>query len=225
MRKAALALLLFSSYAWAADSVCYGTVSQGRVENAVQLPKSGPNFSSYSGLGVTLGRTYVHSKVEQILVAAYKALETAAPGKHFVYGETGWEEGGRIRPHRTHRNGTSVDFMVPVVDREGASVPLPSSPLNKFGYSLEFDAEGRFASYQIALEAIGEHLYQLHQAARDRGVGLAKVIFDPRYMPKLFQTKHGAELQTLPFMQKDAWVRHDEHYHVDFGVECSRSGA
>src|SRR6185436_11752783 len=107
------------------------------------------------------------------VAAAYQALESTAPGKVFVYGETGWRTGGRIRPHRTHQNGLSVDFMVPVLDANGRSVPLPTGPFNKFGYGIEFDAGGRFGQLAIDFPAIGEHLYQLHRAARARGIDLA----------------------------------------------------
>ena len=75
-----------------------------------------------------------------LIVEAYRELVRAAPTKRFVYGETGWKEGGRIRPHRTHQNGLSVDFMVPVLDKDGQSVPLPTNALNRFAYDIEFDA-------------------------------------------------------------------------------------
>ena len=136
-----LILVLTAGPAFAEESVCYGTTANGRLQNGVQLPASGPNFSSYSSIGSLAGRTYVHSKVQAVVVATYKALEASDPGKVFVYGETGWESGGRIRPHKTHQNGLSVDFMVPVL-KGGTSVPIPTSPLNKFGYDLEFDDSG-----------------------------------------------------------------------------------
>lgn len=215
------ALLLFASELAAAGSECHGRVADGRLEGGVQLPKSGANFSAYSSIGVTLGRTYVHSTVRDIVVAAYAALGKSAAQKKFIYGETGWERGGRMEPHRTHQNGSSVDFMVPVLDPGGRSVPVPTGVLQKFGYSLEFDDEGRYDDYQIDFEAIGEHLYQLQAAAAAQGAGLALVIFDPRYLPKLFATARGAQLgASLKFMPRDAWVRHDEHYHVDFDIAC-----
>jgi len=58
----------------ATESVCYGTPSNGALKNGVQIPGSGPNFSPYSALGVSLGRTYVHSKVTAVIEAAYAAL-------------------------------------------------------------------------------------------------------------------------------------------------------
>jgi penicillin-insensitive murein endopeptidase len=205
----------------ASESTCYGTVANGRIAGSVPLPSSGPNFTAYSALGGMAGRTHVHSTVRDIVVEAYRALAKAAPEKRFVYGETGWESGGRIRPHRTHQNGLSVDFMVPVVDQGGRSVPLPTSALNKFGYGIDFDSAGRFEDLTIDFEAIAEHLYQLDQAARLRGSGLALVIFDLPYLPRLFATPRGEYLQHhLSFMQGKAWVRHDEHYHVDFAMKC-----
>jgi penicillin-insensitive murein DD-endopeptidase len=222
----ALALLiagLFPGTTAGAASTCYGTVANGRLEGGVALVKSGPNFQPYSSAAVAIGRTYVHSTVRDIVAMAYGELQETLPRKVFVYGETGWEEGGQIRPHRTHRNGLSVDFMVPVLDAKSRSVPLPGKITNRFGYDIEFDDEGRFEDLRIDFEAIAEHLFQLDAAARARAGGLALVIFDTPYLQKLFATKRGPYLKAnLPFMKGRPWVRHDEHYHVDFAVPCKR---
>jgi len=220
-RWIAAAALLLPAAATATESTCFGTVAKGRLENGVALPAGGPNFSSYSTSAETLGRTFVHSRVAAVVAASYRALEKAAPGKRFVFGETGWKAGGRIRPHRTHQNGLSVDFMVPVLDPRGRSVPLPTNALNRFGYDLEFDALGRYGELQIDFPAIAEHLYQLDLAARAQGVGIALVIFDPPYLPRLWSTERGPYLkQNLRFMKGKPWVRHEEHYHVDFAIKC-----
>lgn len=204
-------------------STCYGTVANGRLEQGVQLPAQGANFAAYSRLGVQLGRTYVHGAVSAVVVDAYRALERAAPGKTFVYGETGLAAGGPIAPHKTHQSGLSVDFMVPVLNDAGKSVPLPATPLNKFGYSIEFDKKGRAGDLRIDYEAMAEHLYQLDQATRQRGLGITRVIFDPVLTPPLFDTRRGAYLrQHLRFMKERPWIRHDEHYHVDFATPCKR---
>lgn len=224
IRHAALllsALWACAPSAQAAGSQCHGTVSNGRIENSVKLPASGRNFTAYSMLGVTAGRTHVHSKVADVLLASYEALAEAQPSNVYVYGETGWPSGGRIRPHRTHQNGLSVDFFVPVRNAAGQSVPLPAGVTNKLGYDIEFDRAGRYGEYTIDFPALAEHLYQLHRAARARGVGLSLVILDPDYLPRLFATERGPDLRrTLPFMKGRPWVRHDEHYHVDFSVPC-----
>lgn len=211
-----------SATCFASESTCFGTVGRGRIENAARLPARGTNFEAYSGIAVAAGRTHVHSRVAAVIAASYKALEASRPGAVFVYGETGWPSGGRFRPHRTHQNGLSVDFFVPVLNAEGKSVPLPTRATQRFGYDVEFGKDARFEEYVIDFEAMAEHLYQLHVAARAHGVGISLVIFENAFLPKLLATSRGPWLrQHLPFMKGKPWVRHDEHYHVDFAVRCA----
>ncbi|MTW09543.1 replication initiation protein [Pseudoduganella eburnea] len=214
------ALLAVCTASAGAASTCHGTVNKGSIEDSVQLPSEGSNFSAYSALGAAMGRNYVHSEVSAIMLDAYAKLERAAPGALYVYGETGFAHGGRIRPHRTHNNGLSVDFFVPVRDKAGQPARLPTPPTQRFGYGIEFDKNARYGDYSIDFAAMAEHLYQLDQAARARGHGIALVIFDTAYLPRLFDTPRGAALKQLNFMKGKPWVRHDEHYHVDFAIPC-----
>lgn len=202
-------------------STCAGTPANGRVQHAVALPTTGVNFGPYTQLGAQLGRTFVHATVRDIVVAAYHGLEQEQPGVEYIYGETGLRLGGPMPPHRTHRNGTSVDFMVPVRLADGRPATLPRSAANRYGYDAEFDSEGRLDGLQIDFVAIAAHLQQLDQHARRHGAGIARVIFDPALTRKLFDTPSGALLAKLPFMKAKPWVRHDEHYHVDFAVRCT----
>lgn len=210
------------AYAEKIPSTCFGTTKSGRLENGWQLPSSGKNFEVYSTLGVLLGRNYVHSKIYEVIIAAYKNLEFSAPEKVFVYGETGFKEGGRFTPHKTHANGLSVDFFVPVVNQAGVAVKLPISPLNKFGYNIEFDQKGQYKGLTIDFEAIAKHLLAIKQAADTQGVGIGVVIFDKSFQERLFATATGKILPGLMrFPVKKPWVRHDEHYHIDFQVKCA----
>src|SRR5687768_6292457 len=87
------------------ESVCFGTPSNGRLENGWNLPANGKNFMPYSSLGQRMGRTYVHSKVYRTMLDAYAELAGSRPNTVYVYGETGNRSGGPFRPHKTHRNG------------------------------------------------------------------------------------------------------------------------
>ena len=204
-----------------APSQCYGSVSNGRLENGVKLPVHGPNFTAYSDIGATVGRTSVHQKVADVMLASYAALAVSAPAMTFVYGETGFPEGGPFKPHKTHQNGLSVDFFVPLRTSKGTPAMLPSTIRNWFGYRVEFDARGRFEHFQIDFDVYAEHLYQLHRAALAHGVGIALVIVEPAYLPLLFATRRGAYLREhLPFITAQPGVRHDKHFHVDFAVPC-----
>jgi len=82
LRFAALVLAVAWSCApsaRAADSQCHGMVSHGRIENSVKLPAGGRNFSAYSSVGAAAGRTHVHSKVAEVLLAAYGELARSQP--------------------------------------------------------------------------------------------------------------------------------------------------
>jgi penicillin-insensitive murein DD-endopeptidase len=216
-----VALLAMALPANAADSVCHGTPAKGRIEHAVQLPASGKNFRAYSAVGTSLGRTYTHAHVADAITAAYAALAQRAPAKIFVYGETGFAKGGPFKPHKTHQNGLSVDFMVPVVDAKGRSVPLPGNAGNRYGYDIEFDTDARYRDLRIDFEALGEHLYALDQAGRRSGARIGRVIFEPAFLRKLFATRRGPFLRgSITFVRGKVWWRHDEHYHVDFVTEC-----
>jgi penicillin-insensitive murein endopeptidase len=187
----------------------------------VQLPSEGSNYVGYSSIARLAGRTYVHSKVRDIVVSAYEQLEIEQPDKVYKYAETGLVEGGEFKPHKTHRNGLSVDFMTPVVDDHGKSVHLPTNPLNQFGYSIEFDDSDHFDGMHIDYEALAAHIVALDQQAKAHGYGLWRVIFDPVLQPNLFKTMYGQYLKdNIEFSKKRSWVRHDEHYHVDFDIPC-----
>ena len=218
----ALLALLTSSIAWAEDaSTCYGTTSNGSLKNGWRLPSSGSNFSAYSHIGRMLGRTYVHSTVHGVIVEAYAEAEKSMPDTTFVYGETGKEAGGEFDPHKTHRNGLSADFMVPVLNEDGDSVALPTSVWNKWGYDFEFDNDGQLDDLRIDFDALAEHIYQLHRAAKSEGVDIWRVILAPELQPHLRGSNRWSYLEKhIEFSKKRSWVRHDEHYHVDFDLPC-----
>ncbi|MBU2985087.1 penicillin-insensitive murein endopeptidase [Saccharophagus degradans] len=225
MRLTLLITILFvgsyCSLTQANKSQCYGTTAQGRIEHSVKLPAKGTNFVSYSGLAGALGRTYVHADVAKIMLAAYGSLALSHPNKVYKYAETGLKHGGKFKPHKTHQNGLSVDFMVPVTNPRGESVHLPTHAFNRLGYDIEFDNNSQYKNLSIDYPAMAAHLVTLDKAAKQRGFKLTRVIFDPQLQPELFKTPHGAYLkQHIVFSTKRAWVRHDEHYHVDFAIPC-----
>lgn len=220
-RAAVVASVLAAAGPVLAQSTCFGKVGDGRIENAVSLPREGPNFVRLAQGPVTAGRVFVHSMVQDILADAWAALAVDRPKIRWVYGETGLATGGPIPPHQTHQNGLSVDLFVPVLDRDGNSVPFPNRPDNGYGYQVDFDANGENATHAIDYASLGELLYQLHVAAKNRGSGLALVVFQRELRPRLFATARGRWLkENIPFPPWDDRVRHDEHIHVDFVAQC-----
>ena len=206
-----------------APSRSIGTPARGRLVHGRRLPGSGPNYAAYSRLGTLLGRNTVHERVRDAVVEAYRELERTQPGVRFTYGETGWPNGGRLRPHRTHQNGLSVDFMVPVRTADGRPARMSTAPWHRFGYDVEFDSLGRSGDLRIDFAAVAAHLSALARAASRYGLAIERVIFAPELERAMRRdATNRAALGKLHFMRERPWVRHDEHYHVDFRVDDAR---
>ena len=204
-------------------SVCYGTGVRGRLENGKRLLWAGPNYHAYHIAGFVTGRTFMHSAVRDSVRDAYAALAESDPELRFMYGESAWRHGGRLWPHRTHANGTAVDFFVPLRTDDGQVAEVHPSVVNMLGYSITFDDNGRRGNTRIDFEAIAKHLLALDAATRARGIRIRRVIFEPPLHKHLFATEHGKLLPgRMAFMRDRAWIRHDQHYHVDFDVACKR---
>jgi penicillin-insensitive murein endopeptidase len=207
------------------ESQCFGNPGAGSLKNGWQLPSNGKNFHAYSSVGVLAGRNYVHSSVYRTVLAAYEILNKSNPSVIYIYGETGHKEGGEFKPHKTHRNGLSVDFFVPVINSNGEPRELNIGITNKLGYNIEFNKEAIFNGLKIDFESIAKHIEALNIAAKKEGIGIEVVIFDNEFQKMLFKTNTGKKLENkIKFSIKKPWVRHDEHYHVNFRVKCSTSG-
>jgi len=195
-------------------SVSRGTPSSGSLENGKRLPSGGRNYRAYSRTGALLGRNTVHHAVRDTVVDAYQSLEDAGQQHRWIYGETGWRGGGHFPPHRTHQNGMSVDFMVPVLDPHGEPGRLPTWPHTRFGYDLDFDEKGVCGDLSIDFNAVARHLDALSVGAEAHGLRIDRVIIATDYLDEV-RGCLGKD-RKVPFMEHEAWVRHDEHYHVDF---------
>jgi penicillin-insensitive murein endopeptidase len=189
----------------------------------VSFASRGEGFVTYSMLGNLAGRQYVHSRVHDALVAAFASLHAAAPDRTFVLGETGLKAGGRFPPHRTHQNGLSVDIFMPVRDADSRPALMPTAPWNKFGYSLEFDRIGRGEGLAIDFGSVAELLVEVHRQAGLHGLAVERIIVAPEYVDRVLSARAPGVGQLEPlFLRKPAWVRHDEHLHLEFRVVPAR---
>lgn len=225
---AAVLALLCVGIAWLrpagnrdAPSKKSGRPGHGRIEHAWAMPPSGEGFETYSYLGAALGRQYVHRAVAQTLRKGFASAAAQQPGRRFQLAETGWRRGSRFRPHRTHQNGMSVDILMPARDEAGQPAQLSTWPWQLFGYGWEFDATGRSGNLQIDFESLAALISALDAAAAENGLRIELVIVTPEYIPLLLATPSGRKLSSLSsrFMRHAAWVRHDEHVHVDFALK------
>ncbi len=96
---------------------------------------------------------------------------------------------------------------------------MPTAPWQQFGYAMEFDAQGKSAGLSIDFSCLAELLLALDREAQLHGLAIERVIVAPEYVDRVLGAKR-SEMAGLAsrFMRRPAWVRHDEHVHVDFRV-------
>ena len=206
-------------------SISSGSVSNGALENGKLLPWEGPNFRYFDTASYLGGRAFTNDRVRETMLDAYALCEETCPNHLFRMMEASKEHGGELWPHRTHRNGLSIDFMVPV-KKDGK----PSTDLDDLGaghYFITFDDDGAFAddtSYTIDFEIMARHILALNEAAEQNGLAIKKVLLKIALKDDLFETDSGLKLKDsgIYFAQSLEPVvddLHDDHYHVDFELK------
>lgn len=199
-----------------------GSVSNGELINGKLIPFNGTNFQYFDTASYLGERAFLNDKVLAAVIETYDSLALRHPERTFRIMECSNKHGGKISPHRTHQNGLSIDFMVPV-SKHGA----PSYELDDLGashYLLSFDDQGRFEedpALQIDFDLISEHIVVLQEVAEKHGLQIEKVIFKMELKDELYASKYGAEIQN-----KGIYITrnlsplinslHDDHYHIDF---------
>jgi penicillin-insensitive murein endopeptidase len=209
-----------------------GTPGNGALSNGKRLPFRGENFQYFNFLSYLEGNCFVHGKVKQTLIDAYKICEKTCPGIEFSTGEGSKKHGGPyIFNHRTHQNGTSLDLQL--VFKKDDKPYNPLSIFNAYGYGLNTDDSGRInksiplnffpENTTVDFETNAKFLLALDDACRKNGIAIRIVILKIELKPLLFATPSGKKLlarnihfaTALPKLLNDA---HDDHFHVDFTI-------
>ena len=200
-----------------------GTTGKGSLKNAYQIKYKTNNSRYFSFTSFYLvGTGFVHSKLYQTLLDSYKECETTCLGIKFRTMECSLKKGGKTLIHRTHRNGLSVDFMVPKIKDEKQIKAYDRIGL--WHYLLNFDSTGRLKMNEkvsIDFETMGKHIIALDNAARKNGLAISKVILKIDLKDDFYITKSGKEVKRRGIyfarnLSKTIDMVQDDHYHVDF---------
>jgi len=179
-------------------SISHGKVSTGYLENAYLFPYRG---------------------VYNTVLDAYKVMETKSPQTTFRIMECSDKHGGKLAIHNTHRNGTSIDFMVP---KKGTAF-YHFNNLGMLHYLTEFDEEGKLLlnkNVEIDFETMAQHIEALIEEGKKHKIGIEKVILKINLKDNLFDTPTGKRLKDKVYfakkLSKEIDDVHDDHYHIDF---------
>jgi penicillin-insensitive murein endopeptidase len=204
-------------------SVSHGNPGNGRLENGYLMDYSLENATYFSFTSYyLLGNGYLNSRVYKTLVEAYKACETSCPSYDFKIMECSSKKGGKQLVHNTHRNGLSVDFMVPKI-KNNKQIKLYDH-LGIWHYLLSFDAHGKLSFNQkvsIDFETIGKHIIALDDAAKQNGLRIKKVILKINLTDDFYKSNAGKEVKRrgiyfAKYLRPRVDNLHDDHYHIDF---------
>lgn len=199
-----------------------GTESNGSLINGKLLPFSGPNFTYFDTSSYLNGRAFVNQNVKEILLESYQELAKDLPRRKFFIMECSFKNGGRLYPHRTHQNGLSVDFMMPLLQNGAPYYALDT--IGKDHYFLEFNNQGQYSkdtSVSIDFNLIARQLLILDKVARLHGMMISKVIIKTELKDELYATEYGkllraSKIYVVQSLTPVVNAFHDEHFHVDF---------
>lgn len=200
-----------------------GSVSNGKLKNGYKVERKGANYKFFSLFDYyIIGRCYVHSDVYAILNDSYKNLEKVFPDYTFMVMECSKKKGGRPFPHRTHQNGTSIDFMTPLLKNEKQKTFYDH--IGIWRYAMNFNTNGQFnlnKKVTIDFEKCAKHILELEKSAQKNGYRIKKVILETNLKDEIFATKYGTALKNsnIYFVRNlppKINALHDDHYHIDF---------
>lgn len=203
-------------------SVSKGTVSDGSLINGKLIPFLDDNFQYFDTISYLSGRAFVNSRVKKTLIDSYKSMAIIFPKHRFFIMESSNKCGGKLEPHKTHQNGLSVDFMMPLLKNGADFIGLDT--IGTSHYFLDFDDKGKYKDdslIQINFDIVAKHILELDKKARENGMKISKVIIKIELKDELFTSKYGEELKKSGiYIVKDLTpiinLLHDEHYHIDF---------
>ena len=202
-------------------SVSRGSVSDGSMEHGKLIPYYGSNYSYFDTTSYFSGRAFLHEDVLDITLKAYKQLESESDRVYRIM-ECANKKGGKLFPHQTHQNGTSIDFMMPLIKDHKPYYKLDETGVNH--YWLTFDDAGKYSedkSVEIDFEAVAQHILILNDVANKNGWEVKKVIIKIELKDELYATPSGKKLKVkgmylVQGLSKMVNALHDEHYHIDF---------
>lgn len=210
-------------------SLAKGTVGNGALEHGKLMPYKGKNFIYFDRMSYLEGRGFLHGTARKSVIETYDSLYKVLPRRYFNIMECSNEQGGEMFPHKTHQNGLSIDFMMPLL-KDGK----PYYGLDTLGaehYFLNFDDDGKYKkdpSIEVDFNLVARHILLLDHFARQNGLSIFKVIIKIEFKDELFATEYGkrlkdSEIYVVQGLSPLINSLHDDHFHIDFGFTINKT--
>ena len=204
------------------ESVSKGTPGNGSLVNGKLVPYYGANHTYFDKQSYLAGRAFLNGHLLSGVLETYDTLFALYPNRKFGIMECANEHGGKLYPHRTHQNGLSVDFMMPLL-KDG--VPYyGADTLGTSHYLMQFDDDGVYTkdpSIRIDFNMVAQQILLFDAMAKKHNMGIDKVIIMIELKDELFATEYGKILKASNIYVVKSLTSlvnslHDDHYHLDF---------
>ena len=190
---------------------------------AYKLPYRGENYKFYGTLSYhVFGKAYTDCKVHNAIVESFKISETNCSNAYFKILKGTKRHAGKLLPYVEKKNGLNADFMTPLKKK---TVPV------KFYYRtglfrafISFDSEGFSKNNKnicIDFENLAQYIINLDDAANLYGLKIKRVVFNKRFLKKLYSCSSGKELKKrdiyfAKYLNRKVNRKYDDLFHVDF---------
>lgn len=209
-----------------APSTSIGPLSDGRLENAAELPAKGVGYRlSSPDRGTNFGTDEMVFGLMEIAAIFHDLWGEKG---EFLVGDIGSEKGGKLQPHQNHQNGRDVDLGLYLCDDQGRPqgnrmVHFDAEGKTKEGGTIRFDAARNW-----------EFIVAMLENAR---FGEVRAIYLADWLKKLLldharglqsRARTSAQVERLQKLIKEAErvisqpssSPHDNHIHLS--LKCSK---
>ena len=201
-----------------------GTPGKGQLINGKLIPFKGSNYEYFDVNSYLSGRAFLHQKVKETLLNTYKKLDSIYPQRQFKIMECANKNGGALFPHKTHQNGLSVDFMMPLIQENKPYYKLDT--IRTTHYFITLNSKGQYnrdTSIAIDFNLVAKQILILGEKARLKGLKISKVIINTGFKDELFATVFGNQLRLskiyiIKSLDNYTNYFHDDHFHIDFEI-------
>jgi len=187
-----------------------GSPTRGRLENARCLPESGPGFIAFSA-----SRCATDETITLLLFAIGEVMQEYPSSVPVVIGALSAPDGGRIKPHKSHRSGRDADI---------GYFAAGNRPLRTFtdlrADEIDYDKSFYLMAALIATGRV-DFLF-VNYALQPRFIEAARRMgYDDEQIGYLFQYPKGRRSRTGVIRHARG---HTRHFHVRFACPLGDAG-
>jgi len=190
---------------------------------AYKLPYRGENYKFYGTISYhVLGRAYVNDRVHNSIVESFKISETNCDDVNFRLLKCTKRNFGYLQTSVEQKDGFSAIFMTPLKNKKHSLKLYYRTWLYKFIKNYNSDGISVFnKSKSVDFDNMSQFIVNLDVASRQYNLKIKKIIFDKRFIKKLYKSKNGKELKKrniyfAKYLSTKVNKKYDDLFYVEF---------